>query len=239
MQQAALANRAGRTLFARMLKISLGWIALERVSANNHKSRLPFPTQAANKYPLAKATKMKTIVRQNVDKAMPSTRGKTRCEGFPSLRFQRADFAVEFEHTEFGRHRAAAADDHHEIDQHRAELARDHGDQQRPDQLRLSRFTHPKSQLHHHRNADEHRHRADKPERFDADHQNLPHKGRPHPARPIAWLHNSPERRSNHQPRYGAIHPIARARKLPTPASVSNECWLHAPRPQLMVFSAK
>ena len=101
---------------------------------------------------------------------MPSTRGKTKCEErITSLCFQRADFPVDFEDAQFGRHCAAAADDHHQVDQHRAKLAGHDCHQQRPEQLRLPRFADPEGELHHHRNADEHRQRADKPERLDAD----------------------------------------------------------------------
>src|SRR5689334_23000650 len=67
MQQHALAKRAGRMLLARMLKTSLGWTALDTVSANRERSPLPFPVQAANRNPLAKATRIKTTVRQQVD----------------------------------------------------------------------------------------------------------------------------------------------------------------------------
>ena len=56
-------------------------------------------------------------------------------ERIASLRFQRANFPVDFEDSQFGRHRAAAADDHDEIDQHRAKFARHDGHQQRPEQL--------------------------------------------------------------------------------------------------------
>ncbi|MGA9453154.1 MAG: hypothetical protein WBW41_17625 [Verrucomicrobiia bacterium] len=56
-------------------------------------------------------------------------------ERIASLRFKGADFPVDFEDTQFGRHRAAAADDYHEVDQDRAKLAGHDGYQQRSEQL--------------------------------------------------------------------------------------------------------
>ena len=50
-------------------------------------------------------------------------------ERVASLRLQRANFPVDFQDAQFGRHGAAAADDHDEIDQHRTEFARHDGHQ--------------------------------------------------------------------------------------------------------------
>src|SRR3954452_11129334 len=79
-QQDAHAKSAGKILLARMVKTSLGWAALDTVSMKRKRSRLPLPIHAANKCPLAKAITMKTIVRQKVDNAIASTRGRTRFE---------------------------------------------------------------------------------------------------------------------------------------------------------------
>src|SRR3954447_9834129 len=79
MQQDAPANRAGSTLLVRIFSTSLDITALETVSANRNKSPLPLPVHAAKRKPLPNATRIKTRVRQNVETAMPITRGKIKC----------------------------------------------------------------------------------------------------------------------------------------------------------------
>jgi hypothetical protein len=119
-----------------------------------------------------------------------------------------AQVPVDFEDAQFCRHRAAAPHDHHDVGQERTEFTRHHSHQQRPQQLGLPRLAGPEGELDHNRHSDEHRHRADKPERFDADGQNLPRKAVPHRAHPETGLHREEQDGTDHRRRVTQFIPL-------------------------------